>query len=131
VAIWWPDGWEPHSPLDVPNCVWQAQGEDERQVLSYPDAETAMLGLNRQCMNRPGTNWYVVVAVENEPVSRSVSHDSTGSETTVEVRRMHTIRPEKGGPGDCSHCPAGTFPCANADWHSQPQTVPTTHRRAV
>lgn len=24
-SIWWPEGWEPKSPLDVPNCVWQAR----------------------------------------------------------------------------------------------------------
>ena len=31
-AIWWPDGWEPDSPLDVPNCVWQAEGQRRRPM---------------------------------------------------------------------------------------------------
>ena len=74
-AIWWPDGWEPDSPLDVPNCVWQAQGPAGGQWLSYPQAEATVLGLNRQCMDHPGTTWHVVVAVENEAVSRLVSYD--------------------------------------------------------
>ena len=94
-AIWWPDGWEPHSPLDVPNCVWQAQGRVGGECLSYPQAEATVLGLNRQCMDHPGTTWHVVVAVENEAVSRNVSYDPAGTETTVEVRRMHVIRPER------------------------------------
>jgi hypothetical protein len=128
--IWWPDGWEPQSPLDVPNCVWQAQNPTDAQWLSYPQAEATVLSLNRQCMNQPGGMWYIVVAVENEAVSRTVSCDSAGTETTVEVRRLHTIRPEKGGHGDCAHCPAGTFPCSKADWLSQEQTISATHSRA-
>lgn len=129
MPIWWPDGWEPHSPRDVPNCVWEAQDPVDSQSLSYPQAETAVLALNRQCMNQPGSTWYIIVAVENEPVSRTITCDASGAETTTEVRRMHTIRPDKGGTGDCSHCPAGTFPCAKADWRSQSHTVPATHSR--
>lgn len=120
-AIWWPDGWEPDAPLDVPNCVWQAQGHSGGQWLDYPQAEATMLALNRQCMDHPGTTWHVVVAVENEAVSRMVSYDPAGTETTTEVRRMHVIRPEQGGRGDCSHCPAHDFPCARANWS---QTAP-------
>ena len=89
-----------------------------------------MLGLNRQCMDHPGTTWHVVVAVENEAVSRTVSYDPAGTETTVEVRRMHVIRPEQGGHGDCSHCPAHEFQCAKADWSSQTQTVTARRSRA-
>ncbi len=130
-SIWWPDGWEPHSPLDVPNCVWQAKEPSDAQWLNYPQAEATMLGLNRQCMSQPGGTWYIVVAVENEPVSRTVSCDPAGTETTVEVRRTHTIRPLKGGYGDCSHCPAGTLPCSKAEWLDQVQAVPVTHRRTL
>ncbi len=129
-AIWWPDGWEPSSPLDVPNCVWQARDQAGGEWLSYLQAEATVLALNRQCMDHPGAAWHVVVATENEPSSRTVSYDPAGAETTVEVRPMHVIRPEQGGHGDCSHCPAGTFPCAKADWSSQPQTVPARHSRA-
>jgi hypothetical protein len=81
-------------------------------------------------MDHPGATWHVVVAVENEAVARTVSYDPAGTETTVEVRRMHVIRPEKGGHGDCAHCPAHTFECSKSQWLSQAQTVSATHSRA-
>lgn len=129
-SIWWPDGWEPNSPYDVPNCVWQSREPVGGVWMSYPKAEAAMLALNRQCMEHPGATWHVVVAVENESVSRNVSYDASGAETTVEVRRMHVIRPDQGGHGECANCPAGTFPCAKNQWSSQEQTVATKHSRA-
>jgi hypothetical protein len=129
-AIWWPDGWEPQSPFDVPNCVWQAQAQGGGECLSYPEAEATVYALNRQSLDHPGTTWHVVVAVENESVSRMVSFDSAGTETTVEVRRLHVIRPEQGGHGNCSHCPAHELQCAKADWSNQPQTVSARHTRA-
>jgi len=129
-AIWWPDGWEAEGPLDVPNCVWQAEGQPSGQPLSYPQAEAMVLGLNRQCMDAPGTTWHVIVAVENEAVSRLVSYDPGGTETTTEVRRMHVIRPERGGHGNCAHCPAHAMECAKADWSSQIQTVSARRSRA-
>lgn len=130
-SIWWPNGWEPNSALDVPNCVWKSQEQVGGEWFSYPQAETTVLALNRQYMDHPGATWHVVVAVENEPISRTVSHDSSGMETTVEVRRMHIIRPGQGGRGECSCCPAHAFQCAKADWSSQTQTVATRHSRAV
>ncbi len=129
-AIWWPDGWEAQGPLDVPNCVWQAEGQPGGQAVSYPQAEAMVLALNRQCMDQPGATWHVIVAVENEAVSRLVSYDPEGMETTVEVRRMHVIRPEHGGHGDCLHCPAHAMQCAKADWSTQIQTVSARHSRA-
>jgi hypothetical protein len=129
-AIWWPDGWEPQSPLDVPNCVWQAQAQSSGQCSNYPQAEATVLALNRQSIDHPGTTWHVVVAVENEAVSRLVSSDPAGTEMTVEVRRLHVIRPERGGHGNCSHCPAHEFQCAKADWSSQPQTISAQRGRA-
>jgi hypothetical protein len=123
MAIEWPDGWEPDSPLDVPNCVWQAREPTVELMRDYAHAEAAMLGLNRQCMDHPGATWHVVVAVENEPLSRSVSYEPGGTEITAEVRRIHVIRPARGGRGDCRHCPAGNMPCAKADWSTQAQTV--------
>jgi hypothetical protein len=122
-ALWWPEGWEPREPLDVPNCVWQAQGRVSDQPMSYEQAEATVQGLNRQCIDNPGTTWHVVAAVENEPVSRTVSYDASGTEATVEVRRLHVIRPVRGGRGDCSHCPAHGFECAKAQWNSLTQTV--------
>lgn len=129
-AIWWPDGWEPNSPLDVPNCVWQTREPVGGEWLSYPRAEAAVLGLNRQCMEHPGLTWHVVVAVENEAVARTVSYSAAGVETTMESRRMHVIRPMQGGHGDCGHCPAGAFPCAKSDWSSQMHTVSARRSRA-
>ena len=123
MAIEWPDGWEPDSPLDVPNCVWQAREPTGEPMRDYGCAEAAMLGLNRQCMDHPGAIWHVVIAVENEPLSRSVSYEPDGTEITAEVRRIHVIRPAQGGRGDCRHCPAGALPCAKADWSTQAQTV--------
>src|SRR5574340_651143 len=37
-AIWWPEGWEPASPLDVPHCVWHTQGRVGEQWLTYEQA---------------------------------------------------------------------------------------------
>ncbi|MBN2580217.1 MAG: hypothetical protein JXB10_14605 [Pirellulales bacterium] len=128
-AIWWPEGWNPHTPLDVPNCVWQDQGRTSGQWLNYDEAEAAVRGLNQQCMNTPGTTWYVVVAVENEPFSQTISYDQSGTETTVEVRRIHVIRPKDGGTGDCTYCPARDFPCAKTAWTSQAQTVTAQRSR--
>ncbi len=105
-AIWWPTGWEPQSPLDVPNCVWRAEGETEHSRLTYAQAVAVVRGLNQQSQNVQATLWYVIVAVENEPLSQSVSYDPAGTETTVQVRRLHVVRPEEGGRGDCTYCPA-------------------------
>jgi hypothetical protein len=126
--IWWPDGWEANSPLDVPNCVFQAQGSGGGEPMSYSEAEAVVLGLNRQCMDHPGTLWHVIMAIENEAVSRVVSYDASGMETTVETRRMHVIQPEQGSHGNCEYCPAHEFACSKAEWKSQVQTI--SHRRS-
>lgn len=130
-GIWWPDGWEPQSPLDVPNCVWRTQGEVTDQRLSYPQAQAMIQGLNQQCLDRLSPIWYVLVAVENEPISQTVSYDPAGTETTVAVRRLHVVRPEEGGHGDCSHCPAASFQCAREDWITLEQTTRSTETRSV
>lgn len=129
-AIWWPSGWEPQSPWDVPKCVWKAQGDIDPKPLTYPQATAAVRGLNEQAMRHAGTKWYVVIAVENEPVSQSVSLDASGTETAVQVRRLHVVRPEDGGgPGDCSHCPAHSFQCATAASAEPEQTLQTVESR--
>ncbi|MGO8746003.1 MAG: hypothetical protein ACLQNE_08430 [Thermoguttaceae bacterium] len=129
-AIWWPTGWEPQSPLDVPNCVWRAQGQIDDRRLTYSQAVAAVGALNRQSMAQDGAMWYVILAVENEPTSQTVSYDPSGTETTVEIRRLHVIRPEEGGgKGDCSHCPAHSFQCARADWITLEQTATQTSQR--
>lgn len=128
-AIWWPQGWEPQSALDVPNCVWKAQGDLGREQLTYRRALATVRGLNRQSMTQAASMWYVVMAVENEPVSHTISYDPAGAETTVEVRRLHVVRPEPAGRGDCSHCPARSFECARSDWDSLQQTLTSSQTR--
>jgi hypothetical protein len=130
-AIWWPVGWDPNSPLDVPNCVWRAHGQTAEEAMTYPRALATMRSLNQQSIDHSGTMWYVVVAVENEPISRTVTYDPSGTETTVEVRRLHVIRSETGRRGDCSHCPAHGFDCAKSDWSTLEQTFAETHSRAA
>jgi len=131
-AIWWPQGWEPQSPLDVPHCVWKAQGDiGGREPLSYRRALATVRSLNRQCMTQAASMWYVLMAVENEPVSHTISYDPAGAETTVEVRRLHVVRPEPAGHGDCSHCPARAFECAREDWASAEQTITSSHTRTL
>ncbi len=128
-AIWWPAGWEPQSPLDVPNCVWKAQGESDHEEMDYPQALATVRALNRQSLDQAGTMWYVVIAVENEPISRSVSYDPSGTETTVAIRRLHVVRSEEGGKGDCSLCPASSFDCAKEDWVELEQLMTDRHSR--
>lgn len=122
-AIWWPTGWEPRSPSDVPRCVWRAQGPTDPAPMSYQRALTVMRGLNQQSMDHAGSLWYVLVAVENEPISQTVAYDATGIETTVQVRRLHVVEPEEGGRGDCSYCPAHSLPCATGDIFGSEQTT--------
>jgi hypothetical protein len=129
-ALWWPTGWEPQSPLDVPNCAWKAHGDPDPKPLSYAQATAIVRGLNEQGMTHAGAMWYVVIAVENEPVLQTISHDASGTETTVEVRRLHVVRPEEGsGPGDCSHCPAGSIPCRGAEPDAGNPTLQTIETR--
>ena len=66
LAIWWPTGWEPQSPLDVPHCAWKAHGEPAAEPLDYARAVAVVRGLNQQSMDHAGSLWYVLVAVENE-----------------------------------------------------------------
>ncbi len=61
-AIWWPTGWEPRSPLDVPNCVWRAQGEPNDEVMPYTRALATVQALNHQGMNIAASQWFVVIA---------------------------------------------------------------------
>lgn len=124
-AIWWPTGWEPQSPLDVPNCVWKAPNETDQPCLDYSQAFAIVRGLNQQSMDHLGTMWYVIIAVDNEPLPQTVSCDPSGTETIAQVRREHVVRPEEGGRGDCSHCPARAFDCAKGDWQllEQPATA--------
>jgi hypothetical protein len=130
-AIFWPQGWEPQSPFDVPHCVWRAQGDVGRQNLTYRRALATVRGLNQQSLANAGSMWYVIVAVENEPISHTVSYDAAGAETTVEVRRLHVVRPEPGGRGDCSHCPAHSFECAKEDATNLVETITSTHSPGV
>jgi len=130
-AIWWPTGWEPKSPLDVPNCVWRAQGEPNDQLVNYQDAVATVQSLNHQGMNQAAPRWFVVMAIENEPLSHTVSLDPSGTETTVKVRKVHLVRADKGGHGDCSQCPAHSFDCAKDDWATIGQVNLNTAGRPI
>ena len=131
-AIWWPAGWEPGSPLDVPSCAFQAREEAGQEPTTYRRALATVRGLNRQSMDHAGAMWYVVVAVENEPISRTVSYDPSGAETTTEVRRLHVVRPEAGGGrGDCSYCPAHRLECTYQDQPAQEQTLTEARTRSA
>jgi hypothetical protein len=110
-SIWWPAGWEPVSPFDVPLCVCRTQGTLQEDLLTYDQALATMKALNQQAMDRASTLWYVMIAVENEPISRSISYDPTGLQTTVEIRKIHIAQTAEGGRGDCSHCPARGLDC--------------------
>jgi len=100
--------------------------------MPYQRALATGAGLNRQSMDQAGAMWYVVIAVENEPVSHTVSYDPSGTETTVEVRRLHVVRPEEGGgKGDCSHCPAHAFDCAKQEWTALEQTATDSRTRSL
>ncbi|MGQ9771090.1 MAG: hypothetical protein ACUVQG_11095 [Thermogutta sp.] len=113
-SIWWPPGWEPVSPFDVPLCVCRTQGTLQEDLLTYEGALATMKALNQQAIDRASTLWYVMIAVENEPVSRSISYDPAGLQTTVEIRKIHIAQPAEGGRGDCSHCPARGLDCTMA-----------------
>jgi len=130
-AVGWPTGWEPRSPLDVPRCLSRAQGETDPASLSYERALAVVRGLNQQGIDHAGSLWYVVVAVENEPISQTVSYDPSGIETTVQVRRLHVVQPEEGGRGECSYCPAHRLECATGDFLAPEQTASATSTRSL
>ncbi len=130
-AIWRPEGWEPGSPLDVPNCVWKFHAQLDAESRTYARAVETVRGLNQQCIDTANSMWYVVVAVENEPMSQILTYDSDGIETAKRVRRLHVIRPEEGGRGDCSHCPAHSFPCAQENWTTLAQISNDTEAHPV
>ena len=101
----------------------------DQERLTYPQALAMVRGLNQQSMDHATAMWYVIIAVENESISQSISLDPAGTETTVHVRRLHVVRPESGGKGDCSCCPAHSFECAKEDRFSVEQTITTMETR--
>ena len=131
MTIWWPEGWAPRSPSDVPNCAWKARdsqtGAGSERALTYQQATATVRGLNQQVIDQAGEQWYVVTATENEAVSQTILRTPMGTETTTEVRRLYVLRPDQpDGRGDCSHCPAHCSECAMEDWGSQEQMISTT-----
>jgi len=136
MTIWWPDGWEPESALDVPNCARRFQdppvdwpGQLAGESLGREQALATARALNRQCIDNPGNCWYVVVALENEPLSETLCFDPSGREALVETRRLHVIRPEPDGRGRCVGCPARAMPCAQEAWTSQAQQYELSRSR--
>ena len=131
MSIWWPEGWAPRHPSDVPNCAWRARDTQtdagSERTLTYAQATATVRGLNQQVIDQAGEQWYVVTAAENEAVSQTILRTPMGTETTTEVRRLYVLRPQSpDGRGDCSHCPAHCSECAVEDWGSQEQMVSTT-----
>lgn len=124
-ALWWPSGWEPTSPWDVPYCACQSQRQIGPPRLTYAQAGAVVRGLNQQSIDYAGTMWYVIVAVENEPIGQTVSHDGAGV-THLELRRFHVVQPEEGsGRGDCSFCPAHSLGCATAESQTLQEALTT------
>jgi hypothetical protein len=114
----------------VPNCVWRALSEPDDVQLDYPRAAATVRGLNQQVMDQAEKTWYVVVAIENEPLSQTTTTEPSGAATTVSLQRLHVVRPgEGGGKGDCSYCPAHTLSCAAGDAADEVHTLSTTVRR--
>lgn len=67
-----PEGWQPRAPLDVPDCPGKISARPDRQRMTHAQAVATVTALNRQCINHPGTNWYVIVPVEGESKSESL-----------------------------------------------------------
>ncbi len=129
LPIWWPEGWEPDSPQDVPNCLFQAKQVSAESAADYQAAQNIVLALNRQAMNFPGSTWYVVAAVENEPVATTVSVDPQGLEIISQSRRIHIVRSQQGGKGNCDRCPAHALACAQQPWREHIQTITDVQSR--
>lgn len=120
-SVWWPAGWEPEDPLDVPNCVLHAHSDPAAEPGDFDRASAIVRALNQQCMDQTSPFWYVMVAVEAEPLSRTITFDPSGVETIVEVKRFHVVRTDpEHGRGRCDYCPAREFDCANQNWSTFP-----------
>ncbi|HIQ23342.1 MAG TPA: hypothetical protein EYH34_19130 [Planctomycetes bacterium] len=116
-TLWWPDGWEPVTPVDVPACQSPAESQIDPEVLTYQQAVAKVWALNQQSIHFAGSTWYVVVAVENEPAAPAPPPADRPKDRQSEepmMRPLHVVQPEVGGPGDCSHCPARSLPCSSA-----------------
>ncbi|MGO8689789.1 MAG: hypothetical protein ACLQLG_09145 [Thermoguttaceae bacterium] len=107
-SVWWPDGWEPTTPLDVPKCLSPVQEQTAGGRMTYQQAVATVRGLNQQNMDHPGTSWFVVAKVKDEPAAPA------GREAaSIDAGRLEVVEAvEGGGRGDCSHCPAQHLPCA-------------------
>ena len=75
----------------------------------------------------PGPPLHVLAEADElfAAVRHAIEHNQL-PDRTVEVRRLHVARPERGGKGDCSHCPARGLDCAREDWASLEQTATET-----
>ncbi len=107
-SVWWPDGWEPTTPLDVPKCLSQAREHSGGERMTYQRAVATVRGLNRQNMDHPGATWHVVAKLRD-----AADGAATGPSATIDAGRLEVVQPAEGGTsGDCSHCPAHHLPCA-------------------
>ncbi|HBO44199.1 MAG TPA: hypothetical protein DD670_09750 [Planctomycetaceae bacterium] len=119
LSIWWPEGWEPSGPADVPNCAWETEFdriEPPRlgKPLSRDEALALVRALNRQVIDHAADRWYVAAAIDEEPLPRQPGAILT--DDRVERYRVHILIPQDASArGDCSHCPAHELDCATAD----------------
>ena len=123
LSIWWPEGWEPRGPSDVPNCAWQTELEPLEPLnlarsMEQDEAFSTVRALNRQVIDATAERWYVVAAVESEPVPPTADEPA---EPGIDRYRLHILRPASGaGQGDCTACAAHDLPCATAHWEDEP-----------
>jgi hypothetical protein len=89
--------------LDVPNCLARApQAGPPTPRTDLNEALATVRSLNRQNMDRPGSAWYVVAEA-----------GGAAPETAAADQPLRVVRNLEGsGSGDCSYCPASSFPCA-------------------
>jgi hypothetical protein len=113
LPVWWPDGWEPLGPLDVPKCLSPAEADlAAAPKMPLEQAVAVVRGLNRQNMDQPGTTWHVLAEVGGSAAQAAIDVVQVpGPAGTAEEVRI--VGPIGGGSrGDCSHCPAHHLPCA-------------------
>ncbi|NLE39442.1 MAG: hypothetical protein GX621_15580 [Pirellulaceae bacterium] len=119
LSIWWPEGWEPSGPADVPNCAWQTEFDRIEpphlgKPLTRDEALALVRALNRQVIDHAADRWYVAAAVDDEPLPRE-SIPISPCEGTERYRVRILIPEDESGRGDCSNCPAHELDCAMAE----------------
>lgn len=95
-----PHDWDPRGPLDLPDQPPEIKASFADKALTFSQAVATVRSLNRQVIDRTGTTWYVIVALENEPVGRTAPCHSAESESAAEHQPYHVVRLEESGGQD-------------------------------